>query len=108
MKTGLPTTTEAEFTAQVLEYARLRGWRTIHLRPARTARGWRTAVQGDGAGFPDVLALRGGRVVVAELKVARNVATEAQEAWLAAWREAGAEVFLWTPDAWAEIERVLT
>jgi hypothetical protein len=30
----------------VIELAKLRGWRTAHFRPARTAHGWRTAVLG--------------------------------------------------------------
>lgn len=47
--------TEAELLAAILELARLRGWRTAHFCPARTARGWRTAVAGDGEGFPDLV-----------------------------------------------------
>jgi hypothetical protein len=55
----LPTITEAEFLAQVLQLAKLCGWLTAHFRPAKTAHGWRTAVQGDGAGWPDLVLLRG-------------------------------------------------
>lgn len=44
--------TEAQFTDAVLEYAKVCGWRSIHLRPAKTEKGYRTAVQGDGKGFP--------------------------------------------------------
>jgi len=49
-----PRVTEAEFLAQVLAYARLHGWRAVHFRAARVGTGWRTAVQGDGAGFPRI------------------------------------------------------
>src|SRR5437763_860370 len=63
--------TEAAFTRQVIALARLRGWRAAHFRPGRTARGWRTPVQGEGVGFLDLVLVR-GRVVWAELKSARG------------------------------------
>ena len=43
---------ETNFYATVINAARIAGWRTAHFRPAWTRRGWRTAVQGDGKGFP--------------------------------------------------------
>ncbi len=100
--------TEAEFTAQVLELARLAGWRSAHFRPARTAAGWRTAVQGDGRGFPDLVLLRGAAIVAVELKVGRGKLRPEQAAWLAAFAEAGAAAFVWRPEDWPEIERVLS
>jgi hypothetical protein len=100
--------TEAEFTAQVIAFARLHRWRVAHFRPALTRRGWRTAVQGDGAGFPDLVCVRGGRVVVAELKVGRGKTTEAQDDWLAAFGRTDARAYLWRgPDDWPVIESVL-
>jgi hypothetical protein len=68
----LPPAPEAGFTRQVLALARLRGWRTARFRPAGTTRGWRTAVRGDGVGFPDLVLLKGGLLPVAELKVGNN------------------------------------
>jgi hypothetical protein len=103
-----PRITEAEFTAQVLAFARLHGWRTVHFRPARTAKGWRTPVQGDGAGWPDLFLVRGPVLVAAELKVPPNKVTPEQRAWLLALGGAGALVFVWTPENWSEIERVLS
>lgn len=98
--------TEAEFLRMVLQLAKLRGWYTYHARPARTARGWRTAVQGDGVGWMDLLCVR-ERVIVAELKVGRGKLTPEQSAWLSAFREAGVGAFVWTPNDWPEIERVM-
>lgn len=98
---------EADFTAQVLELARIRGWRRAHFRPARTAKGWRTAVQGDGVGFPDLVLIRGSRLVVAELKTNRGRVRPEQSEWLAAFVTAGAETYLWRPSDWPEIEEVL-
>ncbi|MBX7169273.1 MAG: hypothetical protein K1X74_23270 [Pirellulales bacterium] len=97
---------ESGFTAQVLAYAKAMGWRTAHFRPAQTAKGWRTAVQGDGKGFPDLILVR-ERVVVAELKVGCNVPSLEQLAWLEAFAGAGVESYTWRPADWASIEKVL-
>lgn len=99
--------TEDEFLRQVLALAKLHGWRRAHFRPARTALGWRTAVSGDGAGFPDLVLLRGKRQVIAELKARRKKPEPAQHEWLAAFDLVGAEVYVWFPEKWPEIESVL-
>lgn len=101
------TETEAGFTRTVIDCARLFGWRTAHFRPARTARGWRTAVQGDGKGFPDLVLVKGPRLVVAELKVGTRRAAPEQDEWLRAFRTAGVPAHIWRPEDWPEIERVL-
>jgi VRR-NUC domain len=103
----LPPVTEAEFTAQVIAFARLHGWRVAHFRAARTAQGWRTAVQGDGAGFPDLVLVKGTRMIVAELKAGRGKTTPEQDAWLTAFAAAGVSTFVWRPGDWRDIERVL-
>jgi hypothetical protein len=100
--------TEAGFTATVISYAQLQGWAVAHFRPAKTERGWRTAVQGDGKGFPDLVLVRGSRLIFAELKVASRRPTDEQRAWLDALNETSAEVYLWLGERdWPEIERVL-
>ena len=65
-------------------------------------------MQGDGKGFPDLVLLRGGAIVAAELKVGRGKPTPEQASWLAAFAAAGAAAFLRRPDDWPEIERVLS
>ncbi len=107
MKARLRPLTEAQFTRQVIQLARLRGWRVAHFRPAMTAHGWRTAVEGDGAGFPDLVLLKGKTMIVAELKMPGGRPTAAQKAWLAAFAAAGVAAYLWRPRDWAEIERLL-
>lgn len=88
---------EADLLAGVLDiFARL-GWRTLHVRPARTATSWRTAVSGAGVGFPDVLAVRGRRLVVVELKSATGQLTDAQDQWLSDFAATGADVYVWRP-----------
>jgi hypothetical protein len=99
--------TEAQFAAAVLEAAKALGWRTAHFRAARTAHGWRTPVQGDGKGFPDLVLLRDDRLVVAELKAKGGQARPEQEDWLLAFEHAGVEAYLWAPDDWEDITAVL-
>ena len=97
---------EDTFTKQVVDLARWLGWRIMHQRPARTKGSWRTAIMGH-AGFPDIIALRGNRRLMAELKSAKGKATDEQAKWLQAAREAGFETFIWRPKDVAEIERIL-
>jgi VRR-NUC domain len=106
-----PTATEAEWQRTVIEYAQLRKWRVAHFRPARTEQGWRTPVQADGAGFPDLVMVRAGVIVVAELKSERGRLSSTQSEWLEAFRDAQAwselGVYVWRPSSWPEVERVL-
>ncbi len=105
--TTAPTITEREFTAQVIELARLLGWRTAHFRPAWTGRGWRTPVQGDGAGFPDLVLVRGAPVIAAELKAGKGKPSDEQLAWLRDLAAAGIITAVWRPEQFEEIAEVL-
>lgn len=99
---------ESQFQKLVMDYAKLRGWRTAHFRPAMNSRGqWRTAVAGDGAGFPDELMVRRDRIVVAELKAGKNKTTPEQDQWLAAFSAAGVETYVWRIEDWSQIQEVL-
>lgn len=101
--------TEAQFTKQVIDLARLHGWRVAHFRPGLTRSGkWVTPVQGDGKGFPDLVLVRSGVILFVELKVGRNKATDEQVAWLDALRETGAAAGVWRPEQWDDIVRTLT
>lgn len=88
---SLRAISESEFADWVLDVARMYGWRSAHFRPARTKTGWRTPVQGDGAGFPDMILLhpRCTYGVALELKRETGRTTPDQDAWIAAFREAG-------------------
>lgn len=98
---------EREFLAQVIQFARLLGWKVAHFRPARTAQGWRTPCQADAKGWPDLVLLRGRSLIFAELKVGRGRLSSEQEGWLAGLRGVGMPAFVWTPGDWGEIEAVL-
>lgn len=74
---------EAQFQAAIIEYAQARGWKVHAERPARSDKGWRTAIQGD-AGFPDLVLARNGQIFVLELKGQNGRVSDAQEKWIAA------------------------
>jgi hypothetical protein len=97
---------EEEFTNQVLELALHCGWFRAHFRAAETKNGWRTAVSGDGKGFPDLFMVRGSRALAAELKMPGNKPSIEQEAWLAALSLTPIETYLWYPKDWDEIVKV--
>lgn len=100
---------EADFQKLVIDYARLKGWRVAHFRPAQRRDGaWMTPVAADGAGFPDLCMVRRGRLVFAELKRkgVRKVRDE-QAAWLDALDGAGIETYVWNPLDWDRVQELL-
>ena len=83
--------TEAQFKDELITQAIMCGWICFYDQK-----------------WLDFIGLRRNRLVVAELKVGNRRPSRAQERWLAAWRLVpGAEVFVWKPHQWSEIERVL-
>ena len=91
---------EAQFQNTVIDLAQKLGWKVAHFRSAQTAKGWRTPVQADGAGFPDLLMirLRDGRCVVAEIKSEKGRLSELQAEWLCAFGDAGVKYYVWRPE----------
>ena len=111
--------TEGEFldmlitdTKRQLSLAHLLGWTAAHFRPAQTSHGWRTAVAGDGAGFPDLVLARvdddTGRTIFAELKKKGEKPRPEQRVWLDLLYDAGEEVYLWYPPDLDEIAVILS
>ena len=93
--------TENELLTCVIDLAHLYSWRVLHIRPARTEKGYRTPLQGDGVGWPDIFAVRDERIVVAELKSDRGRVTDEQQKWLTALSYAlQANTYVWTPAEW--------
>jgi VRR-NUC domain len=89
---------ERDFMAMVLDMAELFNWRAYHTRDSR----------GSAAGFPDLVLVRGERLIFAELKTARGKVSDAQTAWLNALASVpGIEVHVWRPGDHSEIEHVL-
>ena len=103
-----PKVTESAFQRQVLALAKMLGWRTAHFRPAMNQRGdWRTPVAGDGKGWPDLVLVKGERVLFRELKTDRGVLSPEQREWRDALQAAGADYAVWRPKDWPIIEATL-
>jgi hypothetical protein len=98
---------EADLLSSVIDLAHVYHWRVAHFRPAKTDKGWRTAVQGDGKGFPDLVLVRPPRVVVMELKGKKAVVRNEQLIWLKEFAQCNVEAFVFSPDDWDEIRGVL-
>lgn len=100
-------TTERDYQEQLITLAHILGWRVAHFRPAMTRAGWRTPVQADGVGFPDLILVRGARAVAVEVKSARGRLSVEQGEWLTALEAAGIETHVWYPDDWDTATEVL-
>ncbi|KKN31849.1 hypothetical protein LCGC14_0819730 [marine sediment metagenome] len=102
-----PRMTERHFQKAVLALLRLYHWRVAHFRPAMKKDGtWVTPVAADGAGFPDLFAVRPPRILLAELKV-KSPVSKAQAIWIDLLGQCpGVETFIWHPWDWAVIETV--
>jgi hypothetical protein len=100
--------TEAQFEQAVIQLARISGWKCAHFRAAQTAKGWRTPVSGDGAGYPDLTLCRPPELLFIELKAERGRASDAQREWLGALEACGAEVYVFRPSQWDQIQARLT
>jgi len=103
--------TETELLENVIDLAQWRGWMVHHCRPARTEKGWRTAIQGT-AGFPDLVLARNGMAIFAELKGEKGKLTNEQLNWLVnldLHLPRCENAYLWFPKDWRDgtIDRVL-
>lgn len=97
--------TEADFQRRIIDLARLRGWRVVHIRPAWVRSGRMVTPYEGHAGLPDLVLARRGVVLLAELKAERGKPpTGDQLAWLAALGDHGR---LWRPRDWPDIEKAL-
>ena len=94
---------EKGWQQEVIAYAHDHGWRVAHFRPARTARGWRTPMQGD-PGFPDLVLARDGAVLLIELKKWGEHPSEEQLDWIMAAGDAGQ---WWSPKHRELMKKVL-
>ena len=89
---------ERELQAMVKNIADLRGWEYYHTYDSRRS----------NPGFPDVVMLRGERLIVAELKVQNGKVSDHQQRWLEKFKLTGVEVYLWRPSDIRDIEEILS
>ena len=99
---------EADLHRTVIEMAQRLGWLVAHFRAAKTAKGWRTPVEADGKGFPDLVLVRASRVMFAELKRDDTKPDADQRRWLCALEGCdGVETYVWKPSMLDAIEATL-
>ena len=90
-------TTEKQFMADVMARAKLGRWRVFHV--------WLSLHS--TAGFPDLVLVRRGRLVFAELKKVGGKLSAEQRGWLEDLAATNTETYVWSPEDWRQIERVL-
>jgi hypothetical protein len=90
---------EDQLLGQVLECAAWLGLLVHHCRPARTAKGWRTPIQGT-RGFPDLVIAGPGGVIYPETKDATRGLDEDQRQWRDVLVASGQRWRLWRPQQW--------
>jgi hypothetical protein len=103
--------TEAQFQGQLTEVAAYHGWHWLHIEKALNERGyWRTPIRGPlGKGWPDLVLIKGSRVLFVELKANGKQPTADQRQVLEILSHIpGAEVYVWHPDQFEEIMGRLT
>jgi hypothetical protein len=109
MASSMPQMSEAQLQQNVIDMAHVFGWLVHAERPAMRADGtWRTPIQGD-KGFPDLVLIKGNRVLFCELKSQRGYTSEAQEEWWRRTLDTKVQYYLWRPAEWFDgtIERIL-
>lgn len=108
---------EAALQAAVIELAERCGWRVAHFADSRKQlRSGRLVGDRRAAGFPDLVLVRGARLLFVELKTEKGKLRPAQVEWLAALGEVEDDaagrvvVCVWRPGDFdsGEIARVLT
>ena len=96
---------EGDLQEAVIELAHLFKWRVAHFRAAKTDKGWRTPVAADGAGFPDLVLVRGETLMFVELKSEIGKLSIHQEVWKEdliriSLPTTNVYFFVWRPQDW--------
>lgn len=109
-----PNASETELKDAIIDAAHTFGWKVVHFRPAQTAKGWRTPVQGDGKGWVDLtLVHHTGWFIFAELKDKKGKLSNEQVIWAGTLMSAceqinRAKYVMWRPEDWPEIIETLS
>lgn len=103
------TADEYVFQRVVIACAIDHGWLVHHTPRAKVRPGQHVTPTQGHLGFPDLVLVRSGRLVVAELKSKRGTTTEMQDVWLGRLADvAVVEAVVWRPSDWPAIRALLT
>lgn len=95
----MPDLSEKQFQQQVIDLAKMTGWKTYHTHDSRRS----------NPGFPDLVMVRRGRMIFAELKTRTGRVSAEQEQWLDELRQCpNAEVYLLRPADMPLIAQILS
>jgi hypothetical protein len=83
------TLSERDLQTNILSLAAALGWLCYHTHDSRRS----------AAGFPDLVLVKGDRLIFAELKSARGKLSKAQSDWFVALGRV-AQVYVWRPSDW--------
>ena len=81
---------ESELQSKVKKLARTLQWRVYHTNDSRRSE----------AGFPDLVMVRHGKIIFAELKKQDGKLSIDQELWLQALSRCEVKVWIWKPSDW--------
>lgn len=95
--TVLPPESEKDLQDKIIKLARLLGWRVYHTYDSRRS----------AHGFPDLVLVRRGRLIFAELKTDKGRITRDQQVWLNDLVATAAEPYVWRPRDWDQIVETL-
>lgn len=94
----MPPLTEADWQTRVVALARRCHWTYYHTYDSRRS----------PKGFPDLVFMRGDRLIFAELKSAGGGVTSAQRVWVDGLSQVRhLNVYVWRPGDWREVQEVL-
>jgi hypothetical protein len=99
----MPVVREADFLRAVTDLATLAHWLVYHTYDSRRSQ----------AGFPDLVLVRGEKLIFAELKTNRGRVRPSQWEWLNALTDIAqgqsrVSIYLWRPRDWDSIVGILT
>ena len=89
---------EKEFQSAVIALAKQSGWIVHHHFDSRRSE----------PGWPDLVLIRDGRLLIRELKTEIGEESPEQIAWLAAIRSCGVDAKTWRPSQWGTIVKELS
>jgi VRR-NUC domain len=110
--------TERVFQRGVVELAKAHGWKCAHFHDSRRQvrkrdGSYETIGDKDAAGFPDLVLVREGRLIFAELKREKGRLSTRQSEWLhllgmvEGASQLAVLVCVWRPRDWGRIEAIL-
>jgi len=91
---------EKDFQKAVVKLFQDNGWKVAAFNETGR-RTWKGNI-----GWPDLVAVQFGRMIVMELKYGHNTPSDEQESWLKALIKTGARVFVCWPEHWQKLERL--